>query len=188
MMQSIPRIQTARLSLRAILRTDAESVGKLLSDPKVVRFYNIEPVEDLRAAARIIDGFAARFQNDEAIRWGIVLQENGELIGSCCLEQIHRDFRRANLGYNLLSDYWGRGLATEACQAIVKLAFESNLGMPIDRIQAITVPANTQSESLLKRLGFRCEGLMRNYGFWKGQSHDMHMFGLTKSDWLESAN
>jgi ribosomal-protein-alanine N-acetyltransferase len=184
-MQSIPRIKTDRLALRAIFRTDSAAVYRLLSDPSVVEFYDIESLEDQPAAIRVIDGFTARFQHGEAARWGIFLQESDELIGSCCLEQIHANFRRCNLGYNLRSDYWGRGLATEACEAIIRMAFESELGMVIDRLQAITVPANIRSEMLLKRLGFRCEGLLRSYGFWKGKSRDMHMFGMTKLDWLE---
>lgn len=185
-MQSIPRIQTDRLSLRAIFRSDAPAVLKLLSDPSVVEFYDIQALADEQEATRIIDGFTARFQRDEAVRWGIFLSDSDELIGSCCLEQIRQNDRRCNLGYNLRSDKWGRGLATEACRSIIRLAFESRLGMPVDRVQAITVPSNVQSEALLKRLGFRCEGLMRSYGFWKGRSWDMHMFGLTKLDWLEN--
>lgn len=187
-MQSIPRIKTNRLALRAIFRSDSAAVYRLFSDPSVVEFYDIEALGDEQAAVRIIDGFTARFQNGEAARWGIFLEETGELIGSCCLEQIHANFRRCNLGYNLRSDFWGRGLATEACQAIVRMAFESELGILIDRLQAITVTGNVRSEALLTRLGFRCEGLLRSYGFWKGKSRDMHIFGMTKLDWLGKEN
>lgn len=182
-MKSIPDIQTDRLSLRAISSTDCEGVLRIFSDPLVVEYYDIAPLRDRAAALRMIEGFAAWFKLGDAIRWGIWHPESGELVGTCCFDQIHRSFRRANLGYNLSSKFWGLGYASEACQAIVQWAFENGLGTPLNRVQAITVPENAKSEMVLKRLGFQREGLLREFGFWDGQPRDMNMFGLTKSDW-----
>ena len=182
-MKSIPSIQTDRLCLKAISNSDREGILRLLSDPLVVEYYDIDPIDNLAEASRLIEGFAAWFKLGDAIRWGIWHAESDQLIGTCCFDQIHRSFRRVNLGYNLLSEFWGHGYASEACQAIVRWAFEDGLETPVNRIQAITVPENAKSEMVLKRLGFQREGLLREFGFWDGSPRDMNMFGLTKSDW-----
>ena len=182
-MKSIPCIQTDRLRLRAISESDCEGVLQIFSDSLVVEHYDIAPISDRAAALRLIEGFDAWFKMGEAIRWGIWHQDLDQLVGTCCFDQIHLNFRRVNLGYNLLSQFWGAGYAFEACQAIISWAFENGLEAPINRIQAITVPENVRSEKLLNRLGFQREGLLREFGFWDGHPRDMNIFGLIKSDW-----
>ena len=187
-MKSIPTIRTNRLSLKAISNADCDGVLRVFSDPLVVEHYDINPITDRVAALRLIEGFDAWFKLGDAIRWGIWHNQLNQLIGTCCFDKIHRSFRRVNLGYNLSSKFWGAGYASEACQAIIRLAFENGLETPVNRIQAITIPDNEKSETVLKRLGFQREGLLREFGFWEGLPRDMNMFGLTKSDWKSRPN
>ena len=182
-MQSIPEIQTDRLILKEITSSDCQRVLAIFSDPLVVKFYDIQPITDQAEALRLIEGFAAWFKLGEAIRWGIWHAQTNQLIGTCCFDQIHPKFRRVNLGYNLDTQFWGQGYASEACGAIIELAFNKGLATEVNRIQAITILENTKSEMVLKRLGFQCEGLLREYGYWENRPWDMNMFGLTKSDW-----
>ena len=182
-MQSIPTIQTDRLNLKEITPSDHQGILAIFSDPTVVKFYDIQPITDQADALRMIEGFAAWFKLGEAIRWGIWHAETNQLIGTCCFDQIHLKFRRVNLGYNLAAKFWGQGYASEACRAIIELAFDESLETAINRIQAITVPENIKSEMVLKRLGFQREGLLREFGYWEDEPQDMNMFGLTKSDW-----
>jgi len=136
LIQSIPFIQTERLCLKAISPADGQAIFKVFSDPLVVEYYDIDPITDQQAALRLIEGFAAWFKLGEAIRWGIWHSQTDQLIGTCCFDQIHPSFRRVNLGYNLSSEYWGQGYASEACRAIVDLAFAKGLHTPVNRIQA----------------------------------------------------
>ena len=182
-MQSIPEIQTDRLILKEITSSDCQRVLAIFSDPLVVKFYDIQPITDQAEALRLIEGFAAWFKLGEAIRWGIWHAQTNQLIGTCCFDQIHPKFRRVNLGYNLGTQFWGQGYASEACGAIIELAFKKGLATEVNRIQAITILENTKSEMVLERLGFQCEGLLREYGYWENRPWDMNMFGLTKSDW-----
>ena len=185
-MPAIPEVQTNRLTLKEITRRDSDGVLAIFSDPKVVKFYDIEPIANQTEALRLIEGFAAWFKLGEAIRWGIWHTQTNQLIGTCCFDKIHPQFRRANLGYNLATQFWGQGFASEACQAIIELAFNEGLQHPVNRIQAITIPENIKSEMVLKRLGFQCEALLREYAYWQGQPRDMNMFCLTKSDWQQA--
>ena len=187
-MQTIPEIKTDRLTLKEMMPSDWQSVLAIFSDPMVVKFYDFHPIADQTESLRLIEGFAAWFKLGEAIRWGSWHAETNQMIGTCCFDQIHPKFRRVNLGYNLATEFWGQGYASEACQAIVKRAFNDGLATTVNRIQAITIPENVKSEMVLKRLGFQCEGLLREYGYWEDQPRDMNMFCLTKSDWKSKPN
>jgi ribosomal-protein-alanine N-acetyltransferase len=66
--------------------------------------------------------------------------------------------RRAELGYILGREHWGRGFAGEAQRRAIDFAFE-DLGL--HRLEADTHPDNAASLRSLERLGFRREGLLR---------------------------
>ena len=151
-----------------------------MSDPKVAQHHELEPFETLQQAEALVASFTQWFQNDQAVRWGIICKDNHELIGTCCFDTFHSKYQSLNVGYNIRSDQWGQGYATEAVRKIIEFAFQNGIVGPVNRIQAITVPANIASEKVLEKLGFEKEGLMRQYGFWKQSFHDMNLFSLLK--------
>ncbi|MFT5301382.1 MAG: ribosomal-protein-alanine N-acetyltransferase [Mariniblastus sp.] len=175
-MNSIPRLETERLDLRAIFPADAQEIFHLLSDVKVAEFHELEPFVEIGQAHQMIANYTHWFQNDQAVRWAIVRKDTGSLIGTCCFDSFQIKYQSANLGYNLSSDQWGNGFATEAVEAIVDYAFVHGIVGAVNRIQAITVPGNLASEKVLAKLGFEKEGLMRQYGFWQNEFHDMNLF------------
>ena len=63
--------------------------------------------------------------------------------------------RRLEVGYILAPANQGRGLMTEAMQALLAYCFEE---LDVHRVQALIHPDNAASIALAKRLGFRCEG------------------------------
>ena len=69
---------------------------------------------------------------------------------------------------------------SEALTAIIGLGF-SEVGL--NRIQAVVMPENEGSNKLLEKLGFRREGVLREYENWgdKGQV-DVLMFSLLRSE------
>lgn len=180
-MNSIPRLETERLKLRAIFPADAPAILALMSDPRVLEHHELVPFDSIDQANEIISRFTQWFQNDQAVRWGIACKPNDELIGTCCFDTFHPKYQTVNLGYSLRSDHWGQGFATEAVETIIRHAFENGIIGPVNRIQAITIPENTASENVLKKLGFEKEGLMRQYGYWKNEFHDMNLFSRLKS-------
>lgn len=175
-MNSIPRLDTERLKLRAIYPADAQEIFELLADANVAELHELEPFVEIGQAHQMIANYTHWFQNNQAVRWAILRKDTGALIGTCCFDTFHLKYQSVNLGYNLRFDQWGNGFATEAVRAIVDYAFTHGIVGPVNRIQAITVPANGASEKVLTKLGFEKEGLMRKYGYWKNEFRDMNLF------------
>ena len=95
--------------------------------------------------------------------------------------------RNASIGYDLMPDYWNRGISTEAVYEILRAAFVGMLPCgSLHRIQADTIPGNVASEKVLKKLGFKEEGIRRESAYVKGQYHDMKCFGILRPEFNET--
>ena len=66
-----------------------------------------------------------------------------------------------------------------ALQAMIRFGFER---MEMHRIEAQVEPPNEASKAVLRRLGFKEEGVARERGHWHGVYHDLAQFGLLQSD------
>jgi RimJ/RimL family protein N-acetyltransferase len=63
-----------------------------------------------------------------------------------------------DIGFAFLPDFWGRGLAFEAATAVIEHARER---LKLTRVLAIVNPDNEASISLLQRLGFKFERMVK---------------------------
>lgn len=89
-----------------------------------------------------------------------VYRENGELIGFCGLDHLWGG-EEIEIGYWLAPDYWGKGLATEAAQAVLRYGF-GRLGLL--RIVAVAHPENQASIRVLEKLGMAFEKTVLHEG------------------------
>ncbi|MDA0149857.1 GNAT family N-acetyltransferase [Vibrio sp. LaRot3] len=181
---NFPEYQTDRVMLRQLSEQDAQSVLCLFSNPSVIAYYDLDVISELSQAQRIIGAMDERFKSNTGIRWAITLKRNGELVGTCGFNSWDEKARSAVIGYDLLPNCWGQGIATEVVNELVKQAFLGNLPCgELNRIQADTVPGNVASERVLLKVGCKEEGLRRQSGYWKNQYHDLKCFGLLKSEY-----
>jgi RimJ/RimL family protein N-acetyltransferase len=107
----------------------------------------------------------------------IVDVASGAVLGSCDLRRPEPDDPdRGEIGYLLVPEARGRGVATRAVGMLVGWAFRE-IGMR--RVQALVHPDNAASAAVLERLGFEREGLLRNYR--PGGDGDRIMFAVYSS-------
>lgn len=90
--------------------------------------------------------------------------------------------RRANLGYALARDHWGRGIAAAAITQVVGRVFDDLPGL--ERLEAVTDVDNARSQRVLEKAGFRREGLLRRYIAGRGgtQARDAVIYSFLSSD------
>jgi RimJ/RimL family protein N-acetyltransferase/GNAT superfamily N-acetyltransferase len=129
---------------------------KLFSDPKVLRYQAMSPIENETDAKTYFIRVCLGIQQEKRLIRGIFVE--GRFAGLISLHQIQNN--QCNLGYSLMPEYWNQGIATEAAITMIRLAFER---LHIRRIQAITHPDNIASIRLLERLRFHQEGTMIDY-------------------------
>jgi ribosomal-protein-alanine N-acetyltransferase len=125
-------------------------------------------------AARAVEDY-----HDSGIaRWVLFQREDpGRIAGRVNYTQLVRGpFQSCMLGYAIDRDLEGRGLMHEALQATLRHVFEE---LRLHRVQANYLPDNLRSARLLQRLGFRIEGLARDYLYVNGAWRDHVLSALT---------
>jgi RimJ/RimL family protein N-acetyltransferase len=155
------RIVTDRLVLRAFELKDAPE----LSDAVAANIAHLRPwLEWVREGPRTLDAMLdlvrrmrGRFDMGDDFSYVVADKATGAMIGGTVLTPNPRD-ASATLGYWIAGTSAGRGLATEAAAALVRIAFE------VDRLELVeihSVSANERSARVAQRLGFVHDGTLR---------------------------
>ncbi|EAV9810459.1 GNAT family N-acetyltransferase [Listeria monocytogenes] len=153
-------IKTERLFLSEMTLADTEILFGYWSDDSVTRYMNIETFQSLQPVEEMIRMLRQLEIEGKALRCVIILQATGEIIGTCGFNYIDHENHRAEIAYDLGTRFWKRGYATEAVKALIEWGLES---FDLHRIEAKVDPRNTASITLLDKLGFLEEGLLRDY-------------------------
>jgi RimJ/RimL family protein N-acetyltransferase len=150
-------IATDRLALRPLTEADDTFVLELLNDPSWLRYIGDRGVHTLQQAREYVrNGPMAMHARHGFGLDAVVLRESGLPIGICGL--IRRDtLDDVDIGFAFLPAYCGLGYAREAATAVLRHAG----GLGLQRIVAITVPANAASIRLLESIGFQFERMLR---------------------------
>ncbi|MDM9379556.1 GNAT family protein [Chlorogloeopsis sp. ULAP01] len=175
--KNFPQLETKNLILREIQLVDAPAIFEIFADDEVTKFHDLETFTCLEQAQCLIERRRERFENKQGIRWGIARKEDNIIIGSCGYG-IKNEFQ-AEIGYELARVHWQKGIMTEALKAIINWGFHQ---LALNRIEAMVMRENISSVKLLGNLGFVEEGILREYGFWKGHFHDLKVFSLLKRE------
>jgi RimJ/RimL family protein N-acetyltransferase len=173
-------LATGRLILRPPQASDADALFAMHSDPEVMRYFSEPPWQDPARAVQQIADDAEAFGKEEFFRFAITLQATGEYLGSCTLFAVHRQNRRAEIGYALGRPYWGQGYMHEALTALLEYAFVER---DLNRLEADIDPQNAGSANALLRLGFKQEGYLHERWIVGGQVSDSALYGLLRRAW-----
>ncbi|MDQ0343961.1 ribosomal-protein-alanine N-acetyltransferase [Lederbergia wuyishanensis] len=164
--------------MRKIISTDAQAIFDCFSNNDVIRYYGQDTLTSLEQAEQFVEFFAKNYEEKRGIRWGIELREKEGLIGTIGFNVWSPKHKRAEIGYELHPYYWGKGYATEAISKVISYGFNE---LDLTRIGAVVFIENKPSNELLKKLGFKKEGILRNYMYQNGIPHDTNVYSLIKS-------
>ena len=180
----MPLLVTPRLRLEPFAQGHVAGLNAMNADPEVMRYISgrAETLDETRA---IVERVARRWVDVGYSWWSFVDAASGEVVGAGCVQNLRREAAPEpdpacplETGWRLRRDQWGRGLASEAAQAMATFAFET-LGAP--ELLAVCEPANTASSNVMQRLGMRDRGLQT----WYGKS--LATYGITAADWRARA-
>ncbi|HKG93293.1 MAG TPA: GNAT family N-acetyltransferase [Gemmatimonadaceae bacterium] len=176
----LPTLATERLTIRWLTAADVPALFAIFGDADVCRYWSHPPLADLAAASRLLAEIHAYFAARTLFQWGIARRDGGGVIGTCTLASIDAAHRRAELGFALRRDCWGRGYIAEALPALLAFAFET---LGLHRLEADVDPRNEASVRVVERLGFRREGLLRERYHVLGDVQDSLIYGLLRREW-----
>ena len=147
--------ETARLSLRPATPADLDGLCRLNADPEVMRFIlDGSTLDHEQTAARLL---AMREHWQEhgygifVLRW----RPTDEFVGWAGVATptfLPEVMPAVEIGWRLLHQWWGRGLATEAARDVLRFAFDD---IGLDRLLSIRHVDNEASGRVMEKLGFQ---------------------------------
>ena len=179
-------LETERLIIRDNIPGDLHDLYELTTDEHAMRFMKStrietrkEPKKNLKISIReskrktrtqyyfaIID----RTTEEYIGAIGYVVGTNGDSVGKV-----------VELGYFIKEKHWNRGYVTEAGQAVMRFAFESDT---VQIIEASCLEENRASEKIMIKLGLKKEGLLLKHQLHEGQLKNRLLYGITREEWL----
>lgn len=159
-----PVLKTERLTLRQLVSSDANEIFALRSDSNVNKYLDRKPTRSIDDANAFIQTIAENTQKNYSVYWAITLNDIDKLIGTICLYDFSDDNLKAEIGYELLPGFQGRGIMQEAVSAVIDFGSQ-NIGLK--SIEAFTHAENHSSTRLLEKYNFKlsghCEGNLNVY-------------------------
>jgi [ribosomal protein S5]-alanine N-acetyltransferase len=148
---------TQRLRLRALSERDLDALVELYSDPFVDAMVGPHTRAEVEQELRF--HLAHQAEHGWAM-WAVEELATGELIGACGLQPLELRGPEVELGYDLRSEVWGQGFATEAARATLDFALGA---LRIERVIAVVKPTNVASYTVLEKVGMSFAGWRHAY-------------------------
>ena len=146
-----PNLKTDRLILRRLTIEDENEIFFLRSDESVNRYVDRPKPNSLADARNHIDKLNNGIDNNESIFWGITLLNNPAIIGTICLWNISKENYTAEVGFDLMPGFQGKGIMKEAFSEVARYGFET---LKVRRLVAWVHHENSRSISLLSKFNF----------------------------------
>jgi len=170
-------IETPRLLLRQWQTADLDPYAALFANPRVTQHTRPIPRERIEAFA---ESFLRQWHEHSFGPFAAIEKSTGRWVGQIGLNRLDELPRPDNVevGFELLPEFWGQGLATEGARACLRFGFEE---VGLERIISVTNPANAPSRRVLEKAGFIYQGLREYHG------HESAWYALDRAAWRARA-
>ncbi|WP_232219150.1 GNAT family N-acetyltransferase [Olleya marilimosa] len=139
---------TERLTLRQLSDNDVQEIFILRSDALINKYLDRNPSKTLEDALV----FIKKIKNNSLSYWAIQQKGNKKLVGTICLFDISAELKKCEIGYELLTEYQGKGIMRETVKKIIEYSTQT---LGLKTIDAYTHKDNQSSTNLLKELKFK---------------------------------
>ena len=175
-----PVLDTERLQLRPMMKSDVEDLREWLGSSQVYTYWGRTANTKEQQPELIFQDPRPHVQRKPSLDFhlGIVDKDTQKLIGDIWIFDVENQ-RMAKVGYRLSPKFWGRGIATEALSNIARLCFERT---ELQRLWAEVHVENLASVKVLEKCGFIREGCIRQ-GKMISTYCDYYIYGLLRQDY-----
>jgi RimJ/RimL family protein N-acetyltransferase len=169
-------LRTDRLALRPFEAGDAAAFVDAWASEQWTSLLLSRPLNPAEVAEMV----RRRTEPGDGLFLGLAVEHDGEVIGDSMLHLQGTGLSEGEIGWTILPGHAGRGFATEAARAVLRLGFEH---YGLRRIVANLDARNDRSAALCERLGMRRES-HRIGDFWsKGTWTDSYEYALLADEW-----
>ncbi|MBE0570392.1 MAG: GNAT family N-acetyltransferase [Ignavibacteriaceae bacterium] len=177
--KAFPEFESERLLFRKILLSDAKDIFLIRSDDDVMRFMDVSKHHSVSDSEKLIDSMEESYTGETGICWAMIEKRSKTFIGYIGFIRMTPEHCRAEIGYALKPEFWGKGFMYETISRLVKWGFEV---MNLHSIEANVNPLNEKSQKVLERVGFTREAYFRENYLFDGKFLDSVIYSLLEKD------
>jgi len=171
-------ITTNRLTLRRFTGDDSKDAFEKWTSSYDSKFWE-PPQKNLEETEHTINEYVKKYDNADWYMWAVVFEN--ELIGLVCGNEINEDIKSICIGYCLTKSCWNKGIATEACKALIQYFFE----IGFNRVFSYHNPLNPSSGRVMQKCGMTFEGRIRGGSLFDGEICDCLQYSILQSDIIQ---
>ena len=147
-------LETKDLILREMTESDTDDLLVMFSDPRVMQSFD-NVIFDRAMMEKWVKRNLDHIEKHGYGLFSIIHKTDNVLIGDCGLEYMEIDGEPVNeIGYDIRSDYWNRGYATQAAAAVRDFAFDQ---LGLTRVISLIRPENIASMRVAEKIGMTRE-------------------------------
>ena len=169
--------RTERLVLRPFEPGDLAAMVEIYSEPATMRYLYGEVHDEAAARARLERKMTAR---PDDVAFAAVLATTGELVADVNIVRTSREHDQGEIGYTVHPAYAGRGYATEAARALLRLCFEH---LRFHRVVGRLDARNAASARVLEKIGMREEAHLVENEWVKGEWTSEIVYAMLDREW-----
>ena len=179
MAQTFPKtIKTQRLLLRPYRWDDIGDLLNFSVEERWSRYIRAPHPYNRKDAREFLADRVGLARPDQNV-W--CLEKENQMIGDAGFAW-HKKNSAAEIAYSLNPNFWSQGLTTEACKAIINVAF--NHDQSLNRVFAAIDTRNIPSIKVAQKIGMKCEGILRQNRRQKGVLIDEAWYSILRKEWL----
>ena len=178
-----PELESERLIFRAFDISDAPDIYMIRSNAEVMEYMDSDWHNSPTDSENFISENIESYKNKEKLFWAIIEKSSNQFIGDFSYWRINRKDSRAEIGYTLKPEFWGKAYMKEAMRELITYGFKK---LKLHSIEANVNPKNENSKKVLKYLGFKKEAYFRENYFYNGVFLDSEIYCLLESDFDET--
>ena len=172
-----PTLESERTILRQFVDSDLEDLYKGLSHPDIIKYYGIS-FDSLEATKEQMEWFRDLEKNETGIWWAVCDKVTGQFIGAGGLNDLNKEHKKAELGFWLLPENWGKGYMSETMPIILNHSFDV---LGLHRIEGFVETENQNCKRAMAKLQFNHEGTMKDCEVKNGQFISVDIYSKFKS-------
>jgi len=124
----------------------------LRSDREINKYLDRQVSKTVDDARNFINMVNENIHKNDSIYWAITLRDRNILVGTICLFGFSDEDNKCEIGYEILTNFQGQGIMSEAAKKVIDFAVNT---IKVQKIEAFLHKDNQRSIKLLEKLSFR---------------------------------
>ncbi len=178
--KNIPVLETERLILRRMLKTDADDMFDYAKRSDTTRYLTWNPHPTRKFSYQYLVYLQQKYKQGEFYDWALIHRDSGKMIGTCGFTRFDFGNDAAEVGYVINPDFWGKKYAPEALRRVIRFGFDY---LELHRIEAKFMEDNISSRRVMEKCGMTFEGIRRESLYVKGGFVSVGVCSILRSEY-----